>query len=138
MPYPVELLTTVADCDAVLAANQKELHELKVSASVLDLRSDKTTDTATSKATELVNLNKTIAALTPLVASLDEGSKPRRMNEAQLRQATHRRENLLANLPEEAGRDAVLQALNLRQIEVQLPEIEQCNAEVTARREALL
>jgi hypothetical protein len=90
-------------------------------------------------ASVLYLLNTTIAALTPLVAALPVGSSARFQSEQQLRQATRRRENLTTVAPTTVpnGPAAMLLALDVRQIEVQIPEIELCIAEVTAHRATL-
>ncbi len=139
MPFPVQLLTTRAECDIVLAAANLELREFQVNEQVVDLRDDKKTDAATARAQELASANTTIAALTPLVAGLPAGSTARFQNEKQLRQAMRRREDLTTVAPTAvaAGPAAVLLALDVRQVQVQIPEIETCIAEVTAHRATL-
>ena len=137
MPYPVQLLTTAADCDATLAAMQSELRDLQVRESVLDLRDDKTSETATNNAAELTSLQTTIDSLTPLIPTLPEGSKIRRANELARRQANRRYEDLTSAAPTRGPVAALLQALDLRQVQVQVAEIKQAQAEVTARRAAL-
>ncbi len=137
MPYPVQLLTTVADCDAVLASAQSELQDFQLRESVLGRRDEKTSESAASAAAELTSLNATIALLTPLIPTLPAGSKIRFSNETSLRQATHRREDLVAARPTSGPVAALVQALDLRQVQVQTAEIQRCISEVTARRAAL-
>lgn len=137
MAYPVQLLTSIADCDAVLADAQAELRTFQVRSSVLDLRDDNTTASATETAAELTDLDATIALLTPLIPTMAAGSKLRLTNERALRTASRRREDLTLAQPTRSGVAALLQALDARQIQVQVTEIEQCIAEVTAHRATL-
>jgi hypothetical protein len=134
MAYPVQLLTTQADCDAVLAAMQAEQHELEVRESVLDLRDDKTTTAAADRAAELLSLQTTIPQLQTLIPTLPAGSKIRRTNETMLRQYLHRQDDLQAASPTQGPVAALLQALDLRQLQVQVAEIQQAIQEVTARK----
>ncbi|MDB5271074.1 MAG: hypothetical protein JWP58_4114 [Hymenobacter sp.] len=137
MAYPVQLLTNIADCEAVLTANEAELRELQVREAVLDLRDDKTSATATNTAAELLSLDASIALLTPMIPTLPAGSKIRHTNELALRQATRRREDLNTAQPTRGPVAALIQALDLRQVQVQIAEIQQCIAEVKAHRESL-
>lgn len=139
MPFPVQLLTTRAECDLVLAATGLELREFQVNEQVVDLRDDKKTSSAATRAQDLADTEAVIATLTPLVAGLPAGNAARFQNEQALRQATRRRENLTTLAPSAVptGAAAILLALDVRQIQVQIPEIQACLAEVTAHRATL-
>jgi capsule polysaccharide export protein KpsE/RkpR len=137
MAFPVHLLTTIADCDAVLTEAQAELRTFQVRESVLDLKDDTTTASATATAAELTDLDATIAQLTSIIPTLSAGSKIRRTNERALRTATRRREDLTLNQPTQNAVTALLKALDARQVTVQVAEIQQFIAEVTAHRATL-
>ena len=137
MAYPVNLLTTQAECDAVLAAAQIELRDLGVRETVLDAQGDRTSETAASATADIAAQQAIIAALTPVLPTLPAGSRAYFNAEGDLRRATQRRDNLTANQQQRGPVAALNRALDLRQVQVQLAEINTFVAEVTARRAAL-
>jgi len=139
MIFPVHLLLTWAHCDAVLTALGLERRVFTVQDSVLDLRSDQATDRATAKATERQNLTDTITRLTPVVAGLTAGTVERLTNERLLKAATRRLEDLNVVPATGAGGavSAFLQAVDVRQVAVQVPELDDAIAQVTAHRATL-
>ena len=139
MLFPVNLLLTWADCDTVLEALGLERRVFTVQDSVLDLRSDQATDRATDKAKERQSAIDTIAELTPVVAGLEIGSVARLTNERLLKNAKRRLEDLdVAPVNKKgAAASAFLQAVNVRQVAVQVPELDDAIAQVTARRGTL-
>jgi hypothetical protein len=139
MIFPVSLLLTWADCDAVLSALNLELRVFTVRDSVLDLRSDQATGRATGKATNRQTLTDTIARLTPLVAGLTAGSMERLTNERLLKTATRRLEDLneVPATGTGAAVTAFLQAVDVRQVAVQVPELNDAIAQVTTHRATL-
>ncbi|WP_046243479.1 hypothetical protein [Hymenobacter terrenus] len=139
MPFPVNLLQTWAHCDAVLTALNLELRVFNVRDSVLDLRSEQATGRASNTATERQTLTDTIGRLTPLVAGLAPGTPERHTNERLLKAATRRLEDLNVVPPTgtAAAVTAFLQAVDVRQVEVQVPELTTAIAEVTAHRATL-
>ncbi|GAA4033919.1 hypothetical protein GCM10022409_17810 [Hymenobacter glaciei] len=139
MPFPVNLLLTWADCDAAKESLELELRVFTVRDSVLDLRADQATDRATDRASTRQSLTDTVARLTPLVAGLAAGTAERLTNERLLRSATRRLEdlNVAPVAGAGAGVTAFLQAVDVRQVAVQVPELQQAIAEVTAHRATL-
>ena len=139
MPFPVNLLLTWADCDAAKESLELELRVFTVRDSVLDPRADQATDRAAGQATNRQTLTDTIARLTPLVAGLAAGTAERLTNERLLRNATRRLEdlNVVPVTGAGAGVAAFLQAVGVRQVAVQVPELELAIAEVTAHRATL-
>lgn len=139
MSFPVNLLLTWADCDSAKEALLLELRVFTVRDSVLDLRADQATDRATGRADTRQTLTDTVARLTPLVAGLTAGTAERLTNERLLRSATRRLEDLNVVPVAGAGANvaAFLQAVDVRQVAVQVPELEQAIAEVTAHRATL-
>ena len=135
MPFPVHLLRNQADCDAALTALNRELREFTVNDQVLDLRADKSAE----RATALQQAKDEVARLTPQVAAATAGTREHRYLDRLLTQATRRVQDL--SLPPVAGSqtpvEAFLQAVDVRQVQVQVPELEQAIAEVTAHRSTL-
>ncbi|MFD2784361.1 hypothetical protein [Hymenobacter rubripertinctus] len=137
MAYPLNLLTTPAECDAVLAAAQTELRDLGVRETVLDAQGDRSSETAATNTADLASQEAVIAALTPVLPTLPVGSRAYFNTEADLRRATQRRDNLLANQLQRGPVAALNRALDLRQVQVQIAEINAFVAEVIARRAAV-
>lgn len=137
MAYPVNLLTTAAECDAVLADAQTELRDLNVRETVLDAQGERTSETAADTTADLAAQNAIIAALTPVLPTLPAGTKAYFNTEGDLRRATQRRDNLTASQQLRGPVAALNRALDLRQVQVQIAEINAFVAEVTARRAAL-
>ncbi|HEX8326553.1 MAG TPA: hypothetical protein VF629_03350 [Hymenobacter sp.] len=137
MAYPVELLTSVAECDTVLTQTQFELRDLNVRETVLDAQGERTSESAADITADLSAQDAIIAALTPVVGTLPAGSKARLNTEGDLRRATQRRDNLTASQQLRGPVAALNRALDLRQVQVQIAEINTFVAEVTARKAAL-
>ena len=137
MAYPVNLLTTVAECDSLLEATQRELRDLTVRATVLNAQGDRTSETAADQSDELTAQNAIITALTPVLATLTPGSRPYLTTEADLRHATQRRDNLVASQQMRGAVAALKRALDLRQVQVQINEVNDFITEVTDRRTQL-
>lgn len=139
MPFPVELLTTWAECDAALTALNRELREFTLNDQVLDLRADKSAERVSDRAAALQSAQDEVTRLTPQVASMATGTREHRYLDRLLIQATRRVQDL--SLPPAPGTqtkvDAFLQAVDVRQVAVQVPELEQAIVEVTAHRATL-
>ncbi|OON70677.1 hypothetical protein [Hymenobacter sp. CRA2] len=139
MSFPVSLLRTQAECDAALAALQLELREFTVRDQQLDLRADKSADRATERASALQQATEEVTRLTPLVSALTPGTKEHRALQRMLTQASRRAEDLSATAAgsTQTPVDAFLQAVDVRQVQVQVPELQQAIAELTAHRAGL-
>lgn len=137
MAYPVNLLTTIAECDTILSIAQRELRDLTVRATVLDAQGDRTSESAADSTAELTAQQAIINALTPVLPTLPAGSKSYISTESDLRHATQRRDNLLASRQARGPIAALIRALDLRQVQAQIAEVNTFIAEVTARRAAL-
>jgi len=138
MPFPVQLLTTRAECDEALKDLNDELRVFTVTDSVLDLRADQASDRAQDRAAEVRDLTKEEAELTPLVAGLTVGSTSYLLNNRRLLTVKQRLETL--NLPSGTaarGPVAFKKAVDVRQVQVQVPELQAAIAEVTAYRPTL-
>ncbi|TGE18952.1 hypothetical protein [Hymenobacter elongatus] len=137
MAYPFTLLTTVAECDTVLEAAQLELRDLKVRETVLTAQGERTSESATDITADLAAQTAIIGALTPVVPTLPTGSRARINTEADLRRASQRHENLTASQQLRGPVAALNRALDLRQVQVQIAEINTFVTEATARKTAL-
>ncbi|TYZ14397.1 hypothetical protein FY528_01315 [Hymenobacter lutimineralis] len=135
--FPIELLTTAAECDAVLDAAQNELRDLGVRETVLTAQGDRTSESAANSTADLAAQKAIIDALTPVIDTLPAGSRTRLSTEANLRRATQRRDNLLAGQQVYGAIAALNRALDLRQVQAQITEVNLFITEVTTRKAAL-
>ncbi|WP_345222736.1 hypothetical protein [Hymenobacter koreensis] len=139
MPFPVELLTTPAECDTVLTALNQERRVFTVRDQVLDLQADQSADRATDRNQDLAAATASVTRLTPLVAGLTPGSAEHATLDRLLTRAQRRVEDLSTPAASAARTPtaAFLKAVDVRQVAVQVLELEAAIAEVTARRAAL-
>ncbi len=137
MALPIELLTTRALCDEVLAELQIELDDLTLRKANYDRRDDKATARATDIGEELATLDRDVADLTAQLAAMPADSKYRPRREAELRTAVKRRGDLAAAQVTRGPVAAFGAAVDLRQVSAQVAELTTAKAEVTARRAAL-
>ena len=137
MAYSVNLLTTVAECDAALAAADSELRDLQHREDNLDYVRENTTESATEVQAELASLTAEINALNTIIPSLADGTKARKSNEISLRRATNR-QAILNDKQDSRGPVALLtRELNLAQVQAQITETNAFKAAVVARKTAL-
>ena len=137
MAYSVNLLTTVAECDAALAAADSELRDLQHREDNLDYVRENTTESATEVQAELASLTAEINALNTIIPSLADGTKARKSNEISLRRATNR-QAILNDKQDLRGPVALLtRELNLAQVQAQITETNAFKAAVVARKAAL-
>jgi hypothetical protein len=138
MPFPVNLLTTHAQCDTVTEALTQEKRVLALQNETTDLRADQAGDRATARAAALTAAQASVAKLTPLVAGLTEGTPEYLTLNRMLTQASRRVQDL--STPTTTATDpavAFLKAVDVRQVAVQLPELDGALAEVAAHRPTL-
>ena len=137
MAYPVELLTDFAMCDEALADIQNELEDLTFRQTSYDHRDGKATVRATSITGEIADLDQDITELNTQLASMAADSKYRPRREAELRDAVKRRGDLGAVKATRGPVPAFRLAVDLRQVVVQVAELNQAKTEVTAHRATL-
>jgi hypothetical protein len=106
MAFSVNLLTTPAECDALLATKQRERTGLVNRLNNLQFQLDNWDD-ATSATTELTATQALIAGLTPVVAALADGDDKRR-NQNMLNRYETRANNLTSKV-ENYGTTALLE-----------------------------
>ena len=134
MAYSVNLLTTVAECDAALAAADAELRDLQHREDNLDYARENTTDSATETQAEMASLAAEIQALNTIIPTLAAGTRARKTNEISLRRAVNR-QAILNDRQDSRGPVALLtRELDLAQVQVQIAETNAFKAAVTARR----
>ncbi|RTQ48827.1 hypothetical protein EJV47_14600 [Hymenobacter gummosus] len=136
MVYSLSLLTTRAQCDAVLAVANEKLKVLSFRDIETDYRADNTSATARGLHGELDGLNKYIATMTPVLDTLDPG-KERDEQANTLRRKTDRRDELLSRQGKVGGEKLLVQELEQALLEPQLPILQQFIADVTAHRATL-
>ena len=135
MAFSTNLLTTVAQCDALLAAKQRERTGLvnRLNNLVFQLEN---WDDATSAQAELTTTQALIAGLTPIVAALAEGDDKRR-NQNMLNRYETRANNLTGKI-ENYGVVALLEKEQDRDtLTASLAVLDALVAAVTTRRAAL-
>ncbi|GAB2871035.1 hypothetical protein [Hymenobacter ruber] len=96
MAFSTNLLTTQAECDALLATKQRERTGLNNRLNNLQFQLDNWDD-STSAGTELAATQALIAGLTPVVAALPDGDDKRR-NQNQLNRYETRVNNLTSKM----------------------------------------
>lgn len=136
MSYSLALLTTQAQCDAVLTFAREKLKVLSFRDLETDYRADNVSGTAKNISDELKGLVKYITAMTPLLDELDPG-KERDEQAATLRRKTDRRDELLARQSKAGGEKLVLRELEQALLDPQLPIVQDFIAQVTAHRATL-
>ena len=137
MAYSVNVLTTTADCDKLLAEAESELKALRHRSTNLDYARDSTSEAATETQATLASLDAEIQNLTTLIPTLAEGTKSRKSNEVDLRTAIYQRAKL-TDKQEARGPVALLtRERDLAQTEAQITEITAFVAAISARKAVL-
>ena len=140
MAFPVALLPTRAACDEALASLRQEKRVLDLQNQTYDLRADQAGDRATARTTDLAEAQASVAKLTPVVAGLTPGTPEHTLTNRLLVRATRRVQDLTAPAATTAAAEPVaafLKAVDVRQVAVQLPELDAAIAEVEAHKATL-
>jgi len=140
MAFPVALLPTRAHCDATLASLRQEKRVLDLQNQTFDLHADQAGERATARTADLTEAQNSVTQLTPLVAGLTPGSPEYILNNRLLVRATRRVQDLTAPAAASTAADPVnafLKAVDVRQVAVQLPELDTAIAEVEAHKATL-
>ncbi|GAA4350414.1 hypothetical protein GCM10023185_08080 [Hymenobacter saemangeumensis] len=136
MAYSLSLLTTYAQCDAVLAAANKKLGTLSFRDTTTDRSVGNTTETATSISNELSSLNTYLTAMAPALASLPAGRERDELGD-ELRIKTDRRDALLSRQRRVGPEKLVERELEQALLTPQLPLVQDLIAQITAHRATL-
>jgi uncharacterized lipoprotein YddW (UPF0748 family) len=136
MAYSLNLLTTRAQCDAVLAAANEKLKVLTFRDTETDYRTDNISAVAKDLSDELRSLNKYITAMTPTLADLDPGKERDKLAD-ELRRKTDRRDELLSRQGKAGGEKLVIRELDQALLSPQLPLVQDYIAQVTNHRATL-
>jgi hypothetical protein len=136
MNYSLALLTTRAQCDAVLAIANEKLKTLSFRDVENDFRVDNTTDTAKGLSDELSGLNTYITAITPVVAGMTAG-KERTALADELRRKTDRRDTLVSRQGKVGPEKLVARELEQALLDPQVPIVQDLITQVTAHRAPL-
>ncbi|GAB3866073.1 hypothetical protein GCM10028824_06090 [Hymenobacter segetis] len=135
MAFSVNLLTTIAECDALLATKQRERTGLANRLNNLQFQLDNWDD-STSATTELTATQALIAGLTPVVAALADGDDKRR-NQNMLNRYETRANNLTSKV-ENYGTTALLEKeLDRDTLTDGIATLDTFVAAVTARRDKI-
>ncbi len=136
MAYSLHLLSTRAQCDAVLAYAQTKLNLLNYHDTQTGRRAENLASSATDLASELTGLTAYIAAMTPVIATLPAG-KDRDRQANDLRVKTDRRATLLARQSQQGPEALIGSELDAALVDAQLPLGQDLIAQVTAHRATL-
>ena len=136
MAYSLALLTTRAQCDAVLAVANEKLRVLSFRGTETDYRADNTEATATGIQAELTGLNAYIAAITPVVAGMAPGTERTDLSD-ELRLKTDRRDSLVARQGKVGPEKLVVRELEQALLAPQVPLVQDLITQVTAHRATL-
>lgn len=136
MAYSLSLLTTRAECDAVLAYAQAKLSLLTYQNTQTGRRTENLATSAGSTASELTGLHAYIAAMTPVITTLPLG-KDRDRQQNDLRVKIDRRDTLLARQSQTGPEALVESELDSTLVDTQLPLVQDLLTQVTALRATL-
>ncbi|MDB5268913.1 MAG: hypothetical protein JWP58_1953 [Hymenobacter sp.] len=132
MAFSVNLLPTVAECDALLATKQRERTGLVNRLNNLQFQLDNWDD-STSAATELTATQALITGLTPVVAALADGDDKRR-NQNMLNRYETRANNLTSKVENYSTTALLEKELDRETLTGDIATLDTFVAAVTARR----
>ena len=136
MTYSLALLTTRAECDAVLAYANAKLKVLTYRDTTTDYRAEGLGESAQNLKDELQGLNSYITAITPAVAAMDPGKERSKLAD-ELRQRTDRRDNLVSRQGAVGPEKLVEQELEQALLDPLIPIVQDCITQVTTHRATL-
>jgi hypothetical protein len=136
MDYSAAQLTTVADCDAILAMAAKEKGDLEYRQTGIRRQQTSYADNSVEITTELAAVEAEIEAYTDIISGLPDGQSKK---DAQTRLTKlEYRKFLLSSRQEDFGSLALLvKEMELGQLEKQLEELTAFQTAVTTRKAAL-
>ena len=136
MPYSVELLDTVAECDAVLSKFELEKEDLEFRKTQVARLKKSYKINSTEIAAELIAVNAEITSLTAMVATLPEGERKEKAITELERAKLNKR--VLTTRQQGFGSVALLEReLELNMAESPLANVTAAITEVAARKAAL-
>jgi len=137
MTYPVDLLLTRADCDAVLADTAADVARVEFHITALTRSSTLRTEAATEDSSAITSLTDQITPLETRVAGMPVG-EARTAEELRLRALKRQREKLQDDqLGGQGSRGAFRQRRELDGAQRELVGLQDCVAQVTTKRTAL-
>lgn len=133
MPYSVELLTTEAECDLLLAHNAEQLRTLRHAAEGHDYQRENSAETAEELTLKLADAESDVTKLTSDVASMADGELKRKRTR-ELEVATAHR-NTLRYQRNSQGAIAVLEREDaLEQTNARIGKAETYKAAIEGRK----
>ena len=136
MKYNLTLLTTKADCDAVISIASKEKADLAFREESLQRQSVSASETAVDIQAELESLNSELSYLDGIIASLPDG-KLKDENVAKWRKADYRKFLLTGRKNNYGVVAAIDKEYDIGCTEKMIEETDNFIALVTARKDAL-
>ncbi|GAA3935769.1 hypothetical protein [Hymenobacter algoricola] len=137
MEYSLNLLTTVADCDTLLAKAASDQRVLQHRSDNYDYAREASGETATEIQASLASLDAEISSLNTIIPTLAAGTRARKRNEVELRDAIHARAGLLDRQAARGPVALLSRERDVAETDAQIAEITNFIAVITARRAAL-
>jgi len=136
MAYTLTLLTTAAECDAVLTQLQSRLRTLNQQASTLVFQQENAEESVADIDIALATATSEVDSLTLLVPTIANAQVKKRKQEL-LRQAESRQASLRYRRESRGGAAALLLELDYDQITAQIDQIRALAAAVTTHKATL-
>jgi len=134
--YSLSLLTTRAQCDAVLAYANDKLETLTFRGQESAFHTSNAGEAATALADELKGLITYITAITPAVAALEPGDERTKLAN-ELRRRTDRRDELVSRQSQSGPEVLIERELEQNLLHPLIPIVQDLINQVTAHRDTL-
>ena len=137
MALDLNLLTTKAECDTVLADLAAELDTYQHRDTNLDYQDRQSTRVQDDVTARLAGVNAEIAAYAAILATPNLTAALRKQNESKLRRANDRKDNLSERGEARTGAAAFLADVDAEQVAAQVQVLTTTKDQVTAHRATL-
>jgi chromosome segregation ATPase len=136
MLYPVELLLTRADCDAIIADTNDDIARVEFRITSLNRSATLRIGDATKDAADIAALTDQITPLEARIPAMPAG-EARTKQELKLRSLRRQREELEDDQLKQGARTVFRRNRELDAAQRELAALQECVAQTTARRTAL-
>ena len=137
MALSVNLLTTVAQCDAIIAVLDDRLRVITKREGDFDYQRDNATDDATGVSARLTRLASKIAELTASLAALPAGTDEHRRTDEELTDAQYEQKKLTFRQQDRGPVYLVLREIDVEEAQSRHSSLEASRAAVVARKAQL-
>lgn len=136
MQYTTQALAAELDCDELIDFADETVDDLTYRKTTLERQRNSSVENTTDAQAELAGYDTEIAALTPLVPTLPEGTN-KKTNERRLRHITYRRGELIAQLADNGPVGTLKREQALARVIAEIAEVQAFRAAIVARKAAL-